>query len=216
MSSFFLKILNKTIKISGVILFDPKEITSKQLRQGEWKKTAMVLLEPELGRGEKGITEYYAWFIQKQFNLPLQKPLRNAHVTFVNDREAEILGDWEDVKKKWDGKKIEITLHVDPFLGIKNRKGNYTDWWLIVPDECRDELHSIRKELGLVERPFFGLHMTIGTALNFYPRFEEDYEYPKQYPTKCMGMYEEHSKYIIELAQNDKLNLGEIPTHHKK
>lgn len=197
-------------------MFDPKEITSKQSRQGEWKKTAMVLLEPELGRGEKGITEYYAWFIQKQFNLPLQKPLRNAHVTFVNDREAEILGDWEDVKKKWDGKKIDVVLHVDPFLGIKNRKGNYTDWWLIVPDECRGELHSIRKELGLVERPFFGLHMTIGTALNFYPRFEEDYEYPKQYTTKCMGMYEEHSKYIIELAQNDKLNLGEIPTHHKK
>lgn len=207
--------MKNTIKISGVILFDPKEITSKQTRQGEWKKTAMVLLEPDLGRGEKGITEYYAWFIQKHFSLPLQKPLRNAHVTFVNDRESDIGGDWEEVKKKWNGKEIEVVLHVDPFLGIKNRKGNYTDWWLTVPYEYRDELHSIRRELGLVERPFFGLHMTIGTALNFYPRYEEDYEYPKQYQIKCMGMYEEHSKYIVELAQNDMLNLGEIPTHHK-
>lgn len=58
--------------------------------------------------------------------------------------------------------------------------------------------------------------MTIGTAVNFYPKYDEDYEYPKQYGTKGLGMYEEHSKYIIELAQNDMLNLGEIPTHNKK
>lgn len=209
--------MKNTIKISGVIIFDPKEITSKQERQGEWKKTAMVLLEPNLGKDEKGITEYYSWFIKKHYGLPLQRPLRDAHVTFVNDRASDMKNNnWEEVKKKWDGKEIEITVHVDPFLGIKNRMGDYLNWWLTVPYEYRDELHSIRKELGLNERSYFGLHMTIGTALNFYPRFEEDYEYPKQYGTKCIGMYEEHSKYLIELVQADKLNLGEIPTHQKK
>jgi len=207
--------VENTIKIPGVILFDPKEITSKQSRQGEWKKTAMVLLEPDLDKNDKGITEYYAWFIKKHYGLPLQRPLRDAHVTFVNDRASDMSGDWEAVKEKWDGKKIEVVVHVDPFLGIKNRMGDYLNWWLTVPYEYRDELHSIRKELGLNERPYFGLHMTIGTALNFYPRFEEDYEYPKQYGTKCMGMYEEHSKYLIELAQADKLNLGEVPIHKR-
>lgn len=197
-------------------MFDPKEITSKQERQGEWKKTAMVLLEPDLGKNEKGITEYYAWFIKKHYGLPLHKPLRNAHVTFVNDRASDMKNNnWEEVKNKWDGKNIEITVHVDPFIGIKNRIGNFHDWWLTVPYEYRDELHSIRKELGLNESPYFGLHMTIGTALNFYPRFEEDYEYPKQYGIKYLGMYEEHSKYLIELAQNDKLNLGEVPIHKR-
>ena len=42
-----------------------------------------------------------------------------------------------------------------------------------------------------------------------------DKELPKQYSTKCMGMYEEHSKYLIELAQKDKLNLGKIPVHQR-
>jgi len=206
--------MENTFKISGVILFDPKEITSKQSRQGEWKKTAMVMLEPDLGRNEKGITEYYAWFIKKHFNLPLQKPIRNAHVTFINDRASDIKNNnWEEVKKKWNGKKIDVVVHVDPFLGIKNRKGNYCDWWLTVPYEYRGELHSIREELGLRARPYFGLHMTIGTAFNFYPRFEEDYEYPKQYVTRCIGMYKEHSEYLLNMAQNDKLNLGEIPIH---
>ena len=207
--------MKNTIKISGIILFDPKELTSKQSRQGDWKKTAMVLLEPELNRNDKGITEYYAWFIKKKFNLPLQKPLRNGHVTFVSDRASDMNENWEKVKKKWNGKKIDITFHVDPFLGIKNRKGDYINWWLTIPYENRGELHSIRKELGLNENPFFGLHLTIGTASNFYPRFKEDYEYPKQYGIKCMGMYEEQSKYLIKLAQNDKLNLGKIPTYKK-
>jgi len=207
--------MENTFKISGVILFDPKEMTSKQSRQGEWKKTAMVMLEPDLGRNEKGIAEYYAWFIKKHFNLPLQKPLRDAHVTFINDRASDMNGEWKDVKKKWNGKKIEITVHVDPFVGIKNRKGNFCDWWLTIPYEHRGELQSIREELGLNSRPFFGIHMTIGTALNQYPKFEEDYEYPKQYGIKCMGMYEEHSEYLLKIAQNGKLNLGEIPTHQK-
>lgn len=203
------------IKISGKILFDPKEITSKQARQGEWKKTAMVMLEPDLGRGEKGITEYYAWFIKKHFNLPLQKPIRNSHVTIISDRASDMKNNnWEEVKKKWNGKRVDIVLHVDPFLGVKNRKGNYCDWWLVVPYEHREEINLIRRELGL-EGSYFGLHMTIGTAHNFYPRFEEDYDHPKQYGIKCMGQYEEHSKYILELAQKDKLNLGEIPTHKK-
>lgn len=208
--------MENVIKISGTILFDPKEFTSKQIRQGEWKKTAMVMLEEGLKKGEKGLTEYYAWFIKKHFNLPLQKPLRGAHVTIVNDRASDMKNNnWEEVKKKWNGKQVDIYLHVDPFLGVKNRRGNYCDWWLVVPYEYRDEIHSIREELGLRDRSYFGLHMTIGTALNFYPKFEEDYEYPKQYGTKCMGMYEDSSEYIIKLAQNDKLNLGKIPIHKR-
>lgn len=208
--------MKNIFKISGRLLFDPKGFTSKQVRQGEWKKVAMVMLEEELELGEKGMTEYYAWFIKKRFNLPLQKPLRGAHVTIVNDRASDIKNNnWEEVKKKWNGKKIDIYLHVDPFLGVKNRKGNYCDWWLVVPYEYRDEIHSIRKELGLRGRSYFGLHMTIGTALNFYPKFKEDYEYPKQYGTKGMGMYEEHSEYILKLAQNNKLNLSKIPIHKR-
>lgn len=205
--------MKNTIKISGKLIFDPKDATKKQKRQSEWKKVAMVMLEPEFQK--KGLTEYYAWFVKKRFGLVLQKPLRGAHVTLINDREANTNGKWEEVKKKWEGKTIDIVVHVDPFLGIKNRKGNYCDWWLTVPYEYRDEMHSIREELGLSPRPHFGFHLTIGTALNFYPKFTEDYEYPKQYGTKGLAMYEEHSEYILKSAQSNLLNLGEVPVHKK-
>jgi len=208
--------MENTFKISGVIIFDPEEITSKQSRQGVWKKTAMVLLEPDLKKNEKGIADYYAWFVKKRYNLTLQKPMRDAHVTFINDRGSDMNGDWEKVKKKWNGKKIDVVVHVDPFVGIKNRKGNYCDWWLTVPYEYRDEMQSIRKELDLDENPYFGLHMTIGTAVNFNSRHREKHHIHKQYNMEAKYMFEEHSEDLLKLAQNDMLNLGEIPTHQKK
>lgn len=192
-------------------MFDPEEMTSKQGRQSEWKKFAMIILEPDLKSGEKGITDYYAWFFKKRFNIPLHRPLRGAHVTIINDRASDTNGKWEEIKSKWDGKEIDIYLHVDPFLGIKNRMGNYVDWWLTVPYEYRDELGAIRMELGLPAKPYFGFHMTIGTAVNFYPKSEIGMS-----ATKAKGMFEEHSKYIIEMAQGDLLNLGEMPENQQK
>lgn len=201
--------MENVIKLSGKILFDPKDLTSKHHRQSSWKRVAIILLEPQLKWEEKGITDYYAWFIERRFNLPLKKPIRGAHVTIVNDRGSEIKGDWEKVKKKWNGKSVDIYLNVDPFVGIKNRGDNTLDWWLTVPNEHREELYSIRKELGLKEKPYFGLHMTIGRAVDFYPNLYEDYEYPKQYTTSCIGLYTEHSEYIINAAKKGKLNLGD-------
>lgn len=190
---------NNIIKLKGVIEFDPIDLTKKHKNQGVWKKVAIVNISGD-------ICEYYHWFIKKRFNLILQPPFRNSHVTLVNDRESDTNGKWEEVKAKWDGKEIDIYLHVDPFLGIKNRMGNYVDWWLTVPYEYRDELGSIRMELGLPARPYFGFHMTIGTAINFYPRHE-----PGINAIKAKGMFEEYSEYILRLGQDDLLNLGEMP-----
>lgn len=203
--------MENCIKFRGKILFDPENVTNKQERQSEWKKFAMVLLEPDLKDDEKGIAEYYAWFIRKRFGLPLHKPQRNAHVTLINDRASDTNGKWEEVKKKWNGKEIDIYVHIDPFLGIKNRMGNYCDWWLTVPYEYRDELGAIRMELGLPAKPYFGFHMTIGTAVNSYPKLEKGVN-----ATKALGMFEERSEYLIRLAQNDMLNLGEMPVPQQK
>ena len=116
---------------------------------------------------EGDVAEYYAWFIKKRYNLTLNKPLRGAHISFINDSmndlsqngllsadEVEIK--WEEVKKKWDGKKIEIVLDLDP-------RTNSEHWWLNIPHEERGQLQSIRDELGL-DRPFFGMHMSLGYA----------------------------------------------------
>ena len=166
------------ITVEGKIVFDVSEETTKHKNQSSWKKIAMVFIQGEL-------CPYYAWFIERRFNLVLNKPLRGAHVSFINDsiREiskngeltnAEVNKLWKDVKKKWDGKKITISLDVNPATDGKH-------WWLSVPHEDRSLLQSIRAELNL-GRPFWGLHMTIGHANE---------------------INEEHSKYIYELMTKE-------------
>lgn len=113
------------------------------------------------------ITEYYAWFLEKRYNIILNKPLRGAHISFINDsiRDLSLNGQrsqkeideiWAKTKKKWHGKKIEVTLDLEP-------KTDDRTWWLNIPHEDRESIQAIRSELGL-GRPYFGLHMSIGYA----------------------------------------------------
>jgi hypothetical protein len=152
--------MENKIKLIGKIGFEPENITKKHNLQASWKHIAMVFFSGD-------VTEYYAWFIEKRYNLKLNKPLRGAHISFINDsfREMSSNGEksiddvkknWEMVKKKWNNQKVEISLSLEPKTDDKH-------WWLNVPQEDRDGLHGIRAELGL-SRPFFGLHMTIGYA----------------------------------------------------
>lgn len=113
------------------------------------------------------VTDYYAWFIQRRYKLPLNKPLRGGHISFINDSmkdltlngtrtPEEIETAWEAAKKKWDGKKIQITLDLNP-------KTDGRTWWLNIPHDEREGLQAIRSELGL-GRPYFGMHMSVGYA----------------------------------------------------
>jgi hypothetical protein len=139
-----------TFKIKGKIIFDPPNITTKHRNQGEWKKVALVEFKGDMKK-------YYRWFIKKRYNLILGEPIRQAHITFINDRHTDMTNDnWDAIKKKWNGKSVEIELSVDV-------RGDGKNWWLVVPEEARDGLHGIRAELGL-GRPYFGLHMTFGVA----------------------------------------------------
>lgn len=152
--------MKERITLTGRIGFNPEDKTNKHLFQSSWKKIAMVFIEGD-------VCEYYAWFLQKRYNITLNKPIRGAHVSFINDSmrdltqdndkpEEEILQLWEDVKAKWDGKEIDIVLDL-------NAKTDGRIWWLNIPEEERHGLQAIRNELGL-GRPFFGLHMSIGYA----------------------------------------------------
>lgn len=113
------------------------------------------------------VTEYYAWFINRRYNLPLNKPQRGAHVSFINDSLKdlslngtrsieEINAKWDEVKAKWDNKIIPITIDLDPRTDDKH-------WWFNIPNEDRELLQGIRNELGL-GRPYWGMHMSIGLA----------------------------------------------------
>lgn len=186
------KLEKNIVKLTGKIIFEPEDKTSKHISQSSWKRVAMVFLEKE--GFNKGICEYYAWFLKKRYNINLLKPLRGAHITFINDRTSEMNGNWEEVKEKWNGKTIDIYLNLEPRTdSAEDKKKRTYNWWLNIPYEYRDELHSIREELGL-GKPFFGLHMTIGRAVNFTPegKFENGVARAKE-------MNIEQSIYIHEL-----------------
>lgn len=190
--------MSNIIKLTGKILFDPEDVTNKHANQSSWKKVAMVLFEGD-------VCEYYAWFIKKRFNLNLHKPVRGAHITFINDSmrdlsknglldDSRVLENWQMVKKKWNGKKIEVYLNLIPDTDSLDNEDCH--WWLIVPHNQRQGLQEIRDELGL-GRPFFGLHMTIGRAVdstsmsNFEPGV-----------MKAKEMSVDHSVYIHNLIKN--------------
>jgi hypothetical protein len=150
----------ETLKLKGIIGFEPEDKTKKHKNQSSWKKVAMVFFDGD-------ICEYYAWFIMKRYNLVLNKPLRGAHISFINDSMKDLtfdnqrsveeaLNNWEAVKNKWHGKEIEVVLNLSP-------KTDDRSWWLNVSHEHRDGLQAIRDELGL-GKPFYGLHMSIGYA----------------------------------------------------
>ena len=166
--------MTNQVTLKGKIIFDPKDKTRKHKKQASWKKVAMVVFEPNLKVINEGITGYYAWFIKKRYNLILNPPLRGAHVTFINDKESDMNGKWEDVKNKWNNKEIELTISLEPRTDDKH-------WWVIVLHEDRGELHGIRAELGL-GRPYFGLHMTIGHA-------NEKHHHHSQYIKKLIDKY---------------------------
>lgn len=149
--------MKNQIEISGRVVFDPVNLSNKHERQSEWKRVAMLVLD----NGYE-ITGYYSWFVKKRYGIKLSKPIRPAHITFINDHIKDIDGNsraesdrnWQKLKDKWNGKRMSVVVDVDI-------KTNGDFWWFVVPEEHRQQFHDIRKEIGL-ERPFFGLHMTIG------------------------------------------------------
>lgn len=152
--------MNDKIVLMGKIVFEPVNYTKKHSMQASWKRIAMVFIDGD-------VTEYYSWFIKKRYNLTLNKPIRGAHISFINDSLRDMSNNgkksleevdriWNEAKTKWDGKYIPIMLSLDPRTSDKH-------WWLNIPPDYRDKLHQIRAEVGL-GRPNFGLHMTIGLA----------------------------------------------------
>jgi len=160
--------ITEIISLKGTIYFDVPDKTNKHKYQTSWKKMAMVMFNDD-------VTEYYAWFIKKRFGVELSNPLRGGHISFINDSidemtkhcdtKSERKALWEKVKKKYHKKNITVTLSLKPHIETPH-------WWFIVPHSDRGELQAIREELGFVNKktglskPYFGMHMTIGYAVN--------------------------------------------------
>lgn len=88
------------IKSVGKIYFQPEDKTRKHKSQSSWKRVAMILCFDDL-------TEYYAWFVKKRFNISLNKPLRGTHITFINDHLNRV-PNFDEVATQFHKKSIEF------------------------------------------------------------------------------------------------------------
>lgn len=138
-----------TFKLTGTLIFDPDNVTKKHERQSSWKRSAIVFIKDD------DITEYYAWFIRKRYNLDLSTPLRKTHFTIINDRIQDklLLRNYNMVKKRFNGKKIELEYNPESIKFGRNHI------WLDVKCKMGEQ---IRVEVGLNSKPYFDFHITIG------------------------------------------------------
>jgi hypothetical protein len=133
------------IKAKGILDFNLDDVTKKHKLQSSWKRTAMIKTGCDL-------SEYYAWFLKKRFNLELNRNLRGSHISIINDRIESTI--FEQGAKVFSGKEIEFFYELEPRSSGKH-------WWLRV--NCPDA-ESIREAIGLSRDPYFGFHLTIGHA----------------------------------------------------
>lgn len=177
-------------KVKGIIEFSPKDRTQKHVEQSAWKRVAMIRTNCDMDR-------YYAWFLKKRFNLDLNKTLRGTHVTFISDRLEKSV--FEQAATMFNGKEITFYVENEP-------RTNGTHWWLRV--YC-PEAESIREVMGLNREPYFGLHLTLGLAIEKYPEGIE----LENNVVKARKDYLEHSKYIYECSKKSNIlaNYPRIP-----
>ena len=133
------------LKLKGIIEFSPEDVTRKHKSQSSWKRVAIIKTNCDIDR-------YYAWFLEKRFNLKLNRSIRGAHITFINDKlERDI---FDQASKLFNGKEIEFYVDIEP-------RSNSEHWWLKV--YCQDA-ENIREVIGLKREPYYSFHLTIGYA----------------------------------------------------
>lgn len=168
------------IEVKGIIEFEPENKTRKHAAQSEWKRVAMIRVDDDTAT-------YYSWFLKKRFNLELNRPLRGTHVTFISDKFND--KKYQEVKELFDGKPITFYHEIEPC-------SNGEHWWLRV--HCNDA-ENIREFLGLSRNPFFGMHLTLGYAVEKYPEHVIE-DITKG--AKAKKDYLEHSNYILSVCEH--------------
>lgn len=134
------------------------------------KSEGKISVEPHKGRivvdVSHDFSNYYNWFITRQYWISLGTPMHSPHITVANSKFHPKIN-WKKALN-YHGKEVEFDYDVDMIQG-GFRKG-FIMFYLKVFSE---ELDDIKRDLGIVEGPNYkGLHITIanskGTNMNMY------------------------------------------------
>jgi hypothetical protein len=143
-------LINYSEHIKGKIVFDPPDLTRKHENHSEWKKHVIAFID------EPDFCSYFSWFIIKRYSLKILPPIRDAHLTIVNDKLSDGIDSTElkysRSKRIFNERMIDIYYNLDP-----RTDGKY--WWFRAKS---NDAIMIRKHIGLRPDPYFNFHITIG------------------------------------------------------
>ena len=136
--------------IQGKIIFDPADLTNKHVNHSSWKKHIIAFID------EPDFCAYFSWFIKKRYSLNIHYPIRDVHLTVVNDKLVDGINaserKYSRSKSMFSGKVIDITYDLD--IRTDGRS-----WWFKAQS---DDAIILRQHIGLKPTPYFGFHITVG------------------------------------------------------
>lgn len=151
------------LQIRTILEFDPPHLIKKHESQADWgKKTAICNVGDDTDR-------YYSWFLKKRFNVELINPMRGSHVTIINDKVFDVTK-YSQAKQVFNGKEIVFEYNPAEVRCANNPKGEFY-WWIKV---YNTDIEAIREFAGLNRKPFFNLHLTLGTVKQYTQEVLDD------------------------------------------
>ena len=139
--------MSELIEITGKLHFDPVVISKKHASQSTWKHVAIVKFDDDQS------DDYYRWFLEKRYNLSINKPIRGFHLTVINDIIKGFSDkDLAQLKKTFEGVPIKVKFSVDV-------RSNGEHWWLKAYSK---DAEDIRKVFNLNKTPYWNWHLTVG------------------------------------------------------
>lgn len=136
------------IEIKTKIIFDPVDLTTKHNKQKDWKNVVICEIDDDTDI-------YYSWFLYKRFGLKLNRSIRKAHITIINDKKSELdINMYDKAKESFNGQ--VLTFKFDP----QEIRSNGKHWWVKV---YSNEADVMRNVVGL-DNPYYPYHLTIGYA----------------------------------------------------
>ncbi len=158
-------------RAKGRIIYDPAPVNGNGGKIDPW--CVAIILDAN----SRELVRYMQYWTKKDHGIVLNDVEYGAHIMLVNKEKPRIgfEGNW----KKYHNKLVEFSystiLHSNENPQIRKTgkeipPGHY--WWLPVFD-C-PEIQEVRESLGLSPKPFWSLHLTIGTAHPKFAGFAED------------------------------------------
>jgi len=138
--------MESSIELTGTLHFDLIHVSKKQLKQSSWKHVGIVKFSGD-------DDDYYSWFINRRYNLHLNKPARGFHFTIINDKIENLsLDEIGQLKTLFDGITVKVKLSTDV-------RTNGEHWWLKAESE---DAENIRRAFRLNPTPYWNFHTTVG------------------------------------------------------